>query len=167
MPRPPPPPALPSLAYLLDFDGTLVEFASRPDAVHVDPELHQLLATVRALTGDAAALVSGRSVADLDRLFGDNALALAGLHGLQLRLGGGRWVDDVPPLPLALVEAARAAEARWPGLWVEFKGAAVALHYRRALHHADAAERVAKDLAARHPEVMIQRGHCVVELRRK
>src|SRR6188474_627812 len=53
----------------LDVDGTLVDFASTPGDVHVDPPLAALIAKGSLALGGALALVSGRTIADLDRLF--------------------------------------------------------------------------------------------------
>jgi hypothetical protein len=64
---------LPTTAWslFLDVDGTLLELADHPGAVSVDPALKQLLAQLRSAASGAVALVSGRTLADLDRLFDD------------------------------------------------------------------------------------------------
>src|SRR5437762_1821684 len=69
----------------LDVDGTLLELAATPDAVIVDPALLDLLTRLRDAAGGALALVSGRTIADLDRLFGTLRLPSAGLHGCERR----------------------------------------------------------------------------------
>jgi len=80
----------------LDVDGTLLELAPEPGAVVVEPELLPLLARLRAAADGALALVSGRTIADLDRLFGSLALPTAGLHGGERRDAHGRLhVEDV------------------------------------------------------------------------
>ncbi|MGH8748193.1 MAG: trehalose-phosphatase, partial [Burkholderiales bacterium] len=63
------PPLAADWAFFLDVDGTLLEHADTPDAVRVDGALRTLLAGLRSGAGGALALISGRSVADLDRLF--------------------------------------------------------------------------------------------------
>src|ERR1700741_1501336 len=73
----------------LDVDGTLLELAATPRAVVVDHDLLTLLDRLRAAAGGALALVSGRTVADLDRLFGVLPLPTAGLHGSERRDAGG------------------------------------------------------------------------------
>ena len=61
----PPVPDRPAL--FLDFDGTLVEIADRPDGVVVSPSLQDLIGRVVARTSGAVAVVSGRKVEDIDR----------------------------------------------------------------------------------------------------
>jgi len=125
-------------ALFLDVDGTLLEIAPSPDAVVVPPGLVTLLAGLQAGLGGALALVSGRSLATLDRLFAPLRLAMAGQHGAELRLRG-----DLPALTLArdarldgLVAQARAFAAAHAGLLVEDKGLGLTIHYRQAPHHA-------------------------------
>ena len=72
-------------ALFLDIDGTLLEFAAHPQEVRVGSELLDLLARLRAAAGGALALVSGRSVQDVDNLFAPLAFAAAGLHGTERR----------------------------------------------------------------------------------
>jgi len=51
----PPADLLLGASLFLDFDGTLVEIAERPDAVQVDERLHRLIASlVTALDGRVA-----------------------------------------------------------------------------------------------------------------
>ncbi|MBS0448055.1 MAG: trehalose-phosphatase [Proteobacteria bacterium] len=125
------PPALPSRAALfLDFDGTLVPLAPRPQDVRVPPRVPALLAGLRHLLGGALAVVSGRAIADLDRLLAPYAGATAGLHGAEVRDDAG-WLEwnHVAPLP-AVAHAAEALVAAHPGLLLEEKAAGLALHYR-------------------------------------
>src|SRR5579864_4885229 len=56
-------------ALFLDVDGTLLDFAPRPGAVIVPPSLIEALARAEKVLGGALALISGRSIDDLDRLF--------------------------------------------------------------------------------------------------
>src|SRR5882762_2381045 len=66
-------PRLPADAgFFLDIDGTLLDIAERPQLVRIDDDLGHLLATLRDASGGAVALISGRSVAEIDRLFGRN-----------------------------------------------------------------------------------------------
>lgn len=118
----------------LDVDGTLLDIAATPDRVHVDPSLQELLgATCRSLHG-AIALISGRSIAQLDVLFAPVRWTAAGQHGLERRDATGRIhrarLDDAALADARLAMAAAAAEA--PGAVLEDKGLAFALHYRQA-----------------------------------
>ncbi len=57
-------------ALFLDFDGTLVEIAPRPEAIEVAPDLVDTLETLRRRLGGALALVSGRPIDQLDGVSG-------------------------------------------------------------------------------------------------
>lgn len=121
-------------ALFLDIDGTLLGIAEHPGAVTVDRSLASLLGRLQAAAAGAVALISGRSVADIDRLFAPLKLSVAGQHGLERRDAEGRMHRQ--PLPLTAMESARAQLARLArtraGVWVEDKGASLALHYRAA-----------------------------------
>src|SRR5215203_2748319 len=74
----------------LDVDGTLLDLQATPDAVSVDTSLLQLLQATATVLDDAMALVSGRSLAQLDALFGPRRWPAAGLHGAERRDARGR-----------------------------------------------------------------------------
>src|SRR3989440_12891244 len=83
--RPPPPPLDERCALFLDIDGTLLEFAPTPDGVSVDRGLAELLNAFRRALDGAVALITGRTLANVDRLFGGARLLVAGLHGSARR----------------------------------------------------------------------------------
>lgn len=118
----------------LDVDGTLLDIAPTPDLVQVEPQLHHLLARLRTVLDGAVALVSGRPIVDLDRLFGPHRWAAAGVHGLERRDSLGRWHSqngfDVATVARAREQLQQLAN-RLPGTIFEDKGMAVALHYRQ------------------------------------
>ena len=118
----------------LDFDGTLAEIAETPDRVRVDAALPATLMALHRVFDGALALVSGRPIADLDAFLSPARLPAAGVHGFERRSakGGSRPEPAIARAldPLRAVLARRAAED--PRLVVEDKGAALALHYRRA-----------------------------------
>jgi trehalose 6-phosphate phosphatase len=129
------PPQLPDgFAVFLDIDGTLLDLAPAPDAVHVDPALATLLPKVRSSLGGALALITGRSITDVDRLFPGLRMAVAGQHGCERRDSVGTLHLHAPgtatleTLRKLFTEFARTHE----GLLLEDKGATLALHYRRA-----------------------------------
>ncbi len=167
---PPPPPELHAgaIALFLDVDGTLVEIEREPGAVHVPARLCQILSDLQRATEGALALVSGRSLAQLDRLFGPLCLHAAGLHGLERRnLGTG--VVRAKPDPLVF-EAARARLAafaeRHPGVLLEDKGLTLALHYRNAPAQEGAARATAEAaVAASHGALVLLAGKMVLELK--
>lgn len=127
-------PGLPAAtcALFFDFDGTLVDLAARPDAILVPEDLHTLLARLRTRLGGAVAVVSGRALSNIDHQLGLPGLCVAGVHGAERRAADGRIVrspvGDLQPA-LALLEATCRVH---PGLQLELKPGAIALHYRQA-----------------------------------
>lgn len=162
-----PPAARPDWAYFLDVDGTLIDIADTPDAVQVDAALLDLIARLHRASGGAVALVSGRAVADLQRRLGRLRLPLAGQHGLERCDAAGKLHLQRPPASRRAIKAALAPVlARHPGLLLEDKGLALALHYRRAPHLAAYAQRLMARLAvAAGPGLELQRGKRVAELK--
>jgi trehalose 6-phosphate phosphatase len=161
---------LPTTAWclFLDVDGTLLELADHPGAVSVDPALKRLLAQLRSAASGAVALVSGRTLADLDRLFDDLRLPLAGLHGCERRNAR----DELHVAPVAIEQLADVRAglerlvARHEGLFLEDKGAGLALHFLRAreLEHELRAE-VALLAAPLVPKFALLDGHAVIEIK--
>lgn len=162
------PPALDPAAHalFLDFDGTLVEIAARPDLIAVAPDLPSRLAALATKLAGRLAVVSGRSIAAIDALTGGAAPFVAGLHGLEWRGPDGRHAPAPTPEALAAVrDAFGAFAAARPGVLLEDKGASLALHYRAvpelAAQAVDAACRAVEGV----PDLVVQRGKAVVEVR--
>jgi trehalose 6-phosphate phosphatase len=121
-------------ALLLDMDGTLIDLAPTPDAVVVQDGLPAALATLRDGLGGALAIVTGRPIETVDRLFGDAPGAVAGEHGgaIRHRVGAPVQRPDLPTPPPAWLEHAQALVERFPGALLERKARGFALHYRQA-----------------------------------
>lgn len=161
------PKAAPDWAFFLDIDGTLLEFADRPELVFVGPGLRRLLRNLHRASGGALALVSGRSLADMDALFDMPHLPAAGQHGVErrnalgelfLRAKGGQALRPAAELLQAFV-------ARNPGLLLEDKGHSLALHYRRGPHLKRRARRACDTaLEVVGPGFVLQPGNMVLEL---
>jgi len=121
-------------AFFFDVDGTLVEIADRPHQVRIDAELMALLEALRDAAGGALALISGRSLEDIDGLFAASAFCIAGQHGAERRDAAGKLHRH--RAPLARLRSAgrrlRRIAAEHPGLDLEDKGVNFALHYRLA-----------------------------------
>src|ERR1700693_1397853 len=94
-------PPLHRAALLLDMDGTLIDLAPTPDAVIVPAGLPAALTTLREALDGALAIVTGRPVETVDRLFGDAPGAVAGEHGGAIRHRPGQAVErpDLPAPP--------------------------------------------------------------------
>jgi trehalose 6-phosphate phosphatase len=128
------PPPAPDWALYLDVDGTLIELGERPDAVRADRELRELLQKASGTGQGALALISGRSLADLDALFSPLRFPAAGQHGVERRDATG-GLHGAAVGSAMLREAASRLEAfarQRQGLLLEDKGSSLALHYRRA-----------------------------------
>ncbi len=124
----------PQRVWILDYDGTLVPFASVPDLAAPDEEL---LALLRALSErDRVHVVSGRRRADIERWFGALPLHLHAEHGfwsrpkasddwVALESDAAAWKGEVRAL---LEDVTR----RTPGSFIEEKTVTLAWHYRTA-----------------------------------
>ena len=144
------PPFAADWAFFLDVDGTLLEHADHFEAVRVGPGVRRLLEDLSAGAHGAVALVSGRSAADLDRLFTPLCLPLAGQHGIERRSADGTLHRQSPPLDLlgrAAAEMVRLTAAH-TALALENKGMTLALHYRRAPELREVVETEMRRIAA-------------------
>lgn len=138
-------PFRPDVALFLDVDGTLLDHVSDPAAVRATPQLDRTLRTLLRANDGALALVSGRSIADLDRIFGIVGLPCAGQHGLEIRTPDGRLNRDDAIVHRidAAAQAMLRTTAGMPGVMVENKGLSVTLHYRQAPGARDALRELA------------------------
>lgn len=161
----PKPLRLGEVALFLDLDGTLAPIAARPQDVRPDPRRTRLLERLKTGLDGRLAVVTGRTLADVDRILEGRITCVAAVHGLVRRDCDGTLHE--PPLHPGLV-AARAAlhefAARDSGLIVEEKGASVALHFRLASQHAAMARALARRIAAE-TGLSLQDGDMVEELR--
>jgi trehalose 6-phosphate phosphatase len=157
-------------AILLDIDGTLLDIAATPHDVRVPPALRKTLATLKERTDGAIALVSGRSLSDIDLIFAPLKLSAVGGHGAEIRIGANGKANGVLSRFLdrktraRLIEVAEVDE----GVIMEDKGYSVALHYRlapdkkRAIEDAVAA--ICGELPAGTVEVLP--GKAVIEIKK-
>jgi trehalose 6-phosphate phosphatase len=156
---------------LSDLDGTLAPIVERPEDARLLPGIGEVLG---ALAGRYAlvGLVSGRELADLERIAGVPGLAYAGNHGMELRPRGA--ARQLAPEAQSALPAMRAFAARWPadvlaphGVWLEDKGVTMSFHYRTAPDR-EAAERFLHDAvapAARAAGLRVTGGRLIVEVR--
>ena len=163
---PPPYPELATASLFFDFDGTLVGLAPTPDGVVVDEALGRRLKRLAAATDGRVAIVTGRSIAQIDALMGRRAdgLAIAGSHGAERRSATG---DHVLPARSAALESAAAeirAYADREGLLFEPKSLGVTLHFRQSPEREGAAVAMAERIAAQHG-LHANRGKMMVEVR--
>ena len=123
-------PDLENTALFLDIDGTLLDIAETPGAVSVPSELTDDLSKLRDRCDGALALVSGRTLEDIDKLFAPLKFAAAGAHGTQVRPDPKAPIGHLTrPIPAEL-RAQFVALADRPGMFIEDKEVTLALHYR-------------------------------------
>jgi trehalose 6-phosphate phosphatase len=154
-------------AYFFDIDGTLVDLGPSPDAVSLDHGLRRLIARLHQAAGGAVALISGRGLSDIDRLFPEVRLPAAGQHGIERRTYEGHVSRHAFPsdeLARARAELALAVGDH-PGLLLEDKGLSLALHYGQAPHLGAVAHRVVRALVAHSTLYCVQSGKGVVEMK--
>ncbi|MBI4795933.1 MAG: trehalose-phosphatase [Deltaproteobacteria bacterium] len=123
------------LVLFLDYDGTLVEIAPRPELARPSPELLELLSRLTAQVDLKVMVVSGRPLRHLQALLPVPGLDFLGSHGGEAFIGGRPY-----PMPVATVNhkelsrwRSRLAELLQPfqGWWIEDKPLGFALHYRQ------------------------------------
>lgn len=154
-------------AFFFDVDGTLIDIADHPDAVVVPPALMGHLERLHQRSDGAVALVSGRTVERLDALFAPLRLPAAGAHGAEMRLTPHAPTERMAPAFSQTLRAEALSIARSLGdLFVEDKGASLAIHYRaRPEVKARLGQRLAALAAGAVEPLTVLPGHFVFELK--
>src|SRR6516162_6529095 len=163
-----PVPDLRQCALLLDIDGTILDLAPAPQEVWVPAELRKTLSRLNAATGGALALVSGRSLHDIDLIFSPLQLAAIGGHGAELRTApGAQVIHRARPLNPVLKRELASLSELGPGVLVEDKDYSLALHYRLAPDKETALRDAVAAICAHAPKgfVEILPGKQVIEIK--
>src|SRR3954449_8759801 len=160
---------LEEFAVLLDIDGTLLDFAPTPREVWVPPGLSKTLNQLLERTSGALALVSGRSLNDIDLIFAPELFPAVGGHGAEMRLSsdGEAVATHAPPMDKELKRRLAAIARLSPGILLEDKGYSLALHYRLAPHAEKAIYEAVSLIRADLPNAPIEvlPGKCVCEIK--
>lgn len=163
-----PPPALDPAKHglFVDFDGTLVPLVDHPDLVRADGELVELLAALKQRFAGRLALISGRSLEQLDAMIGPvvRDIMLAGSHGAEVRRDGQLIQPPRPDGLDAAIEEVRAYGLGHPEMIIEEKSHGVAMHYRVAPILEEPVRRRAQAIADKHG-LVVQPGKMMIELR--
>ncbi|TXC69725.1 trehalose-phosphatase [Sphingomonas ginsenosidivorax] len=161
-----PPLSLGETSLFFDFDGTLVDLAETPDAVVVEPALLTQLDALAARLPGRVAIISGRSIAQLDAMLGGHArlFAVAGSHGAERRTPDEGHVTPQAPQALERAAAELAAYAAANDLVFEAKSLGAALHYRTRPDREAEAVRFVEQVAETR-KLTLQRGKMMVEVR--
>ena len=156
-------------AVLLDIDGTLLDLAPTPREVWVPPGLSKTLNRLLQRTGGALALVSGRSLNDIDLIFAPDQYPVVGGHGAEMRLDpdSEAVAAHAPPMDKELKRRLAAIAKLSPGILLEDKGYSLALHYRLAPHAEKAIYAAVSLIRADLPNAPIEvlPGKCVCEIK--
>ena len=160
---------LDEFAVLLDIDGTLLDLAPTPREVWVPPDLSKTLNRLLDKTSGAVALVSGRSLNDIDLIFAPEQFPAVGGHGAEMRLESDSEAvaTHAPPMDKELKRRLAAIAKLSPGILLEDKGYSLALHYRLAPHAEKAIYAAVSLIRADLPNAPIEvmPGKCVCEIK--
>ncbi|HEY9452340.1 MAG TPA: trehalose-phosphatase [Bradyrhizobium sp.] len=162
-------PRLSQTAILLDIDGTLLDLMPTPREVWVPPGLAKTLNRLVKRTGGALALVSGRSLNDIDLIFAPDVFPAVGGHGAEMRIDPDNEsvAAHAPPMDKELKRRLAAIAKLSPGILLEDKGYSLALHYRLAPHAEKAIYEAVSLIRADLPNAPIEvlPGKCVCEIK--
>ncbi len=165
-------PALPdssrAWALFLDLDGTLVELVDHPDNIAIDDALRSRLETLTALLDGAVAVISGRAIDDLDRHLTLPTLAMSGQHGAEWRDSQGqRQIAQAHQKALEAVgQQVQKQVDRDDALYLENKGASLALHYRHRPEAGEILKRELTSLINEYPDTLeLHQGKFVLEIK--
>jgi trehalose 6-phosphate phosphatase len=159
-------PELERVLFLIDFDGTLVDIAERPDAVEVPGEVLHLLYDLHGRTGGATAIVSGRRMEDLERFVPDFPGAIIGSHGAEVKDGETFWRH--PAAESEALSCIRRMAETWaelnPGVLVEDKPCSVALHFRKVPDRMGDGEALLDAVVRQNPGFMLHHAKMALEV---
>jgi trehalose 6-phosphate phosphatase len=162
-------PHLSETAILLDVDGTLLDLMPTPREVWVPPDLAKTMNRLLARTNGALALVSGRSLNDIDLIFAPDLFPAVGGHGAEMRIDpeNESVASHAPPMDKELKRRLAAIAKLSPGILLEDKGYSLALHYRLAPHAEKAIYAAVSLIRADLPNAPIEvlPGKCVCEIK--
>ena len=162
-------PHLSETAILLDIDGTLLDLMPTPREVWVPPGLAETLNRLLVRTSGALAMVSGRSLNDIDLIFAPDQFPAVGGHGAEMRIepDSESVAAHAPPLDKELKRRLAAIAKLSPGILLEDKGYSLALHYRLAPHAEKAIYAAVSLIRADLPNAPIDvlPGKCVCEIK--
>ena len=150
---------------VMDFDGVLAPLAETPDAVVPHPERTAALRAVADRLHHRVAIISGRTIAEIDRIAEASTASASGVHGLERRRADGsiHRAEASPAVRDAVAAFEDFARSR-PGILVEDKAVSAGLHYRGAPGHEDEVLALARTLAET-TGLAMQAGNLVVELK--
>lgn len=152
------------LSLFLDLDGVLAAIEPHPDLVGPNPRRTALLKALSLRLEGRIAIVSGRTIAEIDRICEGAVMTVAGVHGLEMRTSDRGLIRQRTSIPHDALQRAIDFATKHPEIYLENKGVAFAMHYRRSPSHKDAVRHQAHEIASEYG-LIVQSGHCVEEVR--
>ena len=120
---------------MLDYDGTLMPFAARPESVAPDSSVLSIISDLASGEHNSVVVVSGRDRRTLERWLGHLPISLVAEHGVWLRPQGGEW-ETIEPMSDLWKERVRPVLEifvdRTPGSFIEEKDFSLVWHHRAA-----------------------------------
>ena len=146
------------VALLLDVDGTLLDIAPTPAEVVVPSMLPEMLGDLIGRAGGAVALVSGRRIESLDRIFAPLIAPAIGGHGAEMRAATGEPVLALSPAVLSesLRHELHLLADVDAGVLVEDKAHSIAVHYRLAPERETFLKLAVKEIVASEPNANLE-----------
>jgi trehalose 6-phosphate phosphatase len=152
-------------ALFLDLDGTIAPIEATPDLVAPSDRRNRLLQALNARLAGALGILSGRTIEDVDRILERPPAAVGAVHGLLRRGADGVLVAREPAPEIAAArEWLEPLVRAQPGVLLEDKRHALAVHYRGAAQVEEAVAEACRRISAL-TGLLVQQGHMVFELR--
>lgn len=154
------------VSLFLDIDGTLLDIAPTPASIRIPPGLPDILSETSKRLSGALAIVTGRPIAEADEILYPMKFTAAGVHGAELRASpDGDVAPMAPAFDVGLWNDLRLLLSAMPGITIEDKGAAIAVHYRLAPQFEHQLRAGLATLAPKYPEqITLCEGRKVIEI---
>lgn len=155
-------------ALFLDIDGTLLDIAQTPNGVIVPNELKSSLKELYEKLNGALAIISGRTIEDIDNLFKPLKLPVAGVHGAEWRIGSKAKKEQACfSLPENMHQTICNIFKEYNLIKIEDKAYTIAVHYRQAPHLEKMIGEILRSLIVRTGEnIELLQGKMVFEIMR-
>ena len=153
-------------ALFLDLDGTLIDIAPAPQLVAIPPDLEPLLSRLSTRLDGALAIITGRSIKEVDQFLHPLRPVVAGVHGAEMRTQmDGEVLLTVGPLDPDVCAQVQRLSALAPGVVIENKVHTIAVHFRLAPEAEPGIESELKKIVADSPDhFILAPGRCVIEV---
>jgi len=154
------------IALFLDVDGTLYDIENSPSLIKPCFRLQKKLYTIRNRLGGALGLISGRSLDDLDRIFDNNKIPLAGNHGAQLRdaLRTNECQAETGNIK-GIAQKIGELLNEQKNIEIENKGSNLTVHFRNSTIDRKEINKIIMELVKYEPKLTFLKGKEVIEVK--